>query len=60
MPKRISITTHLKISELEQLYRQAKTGVESRKARRGKLPPADFTSISSYMVISTREKNGRN
>lgn len=31
MPKRISITTHLNISELEQLYRQAKNAVESRQ-----------------------------
>lgn len=31
MPKRISITTHLNISELEQLYRQAKKAVESRQ-----------------------------
>ncbi len=58
MPKRITIATHLNISELEQVYRQAKDGVESRKARRGKLPPADFTPVSDYMVTSTREKNG--
>lgn len=31
MPKRISINTHLNISELKQLYRQAKNAVESRQ-----------------------------
>ncbi len=31
MPKRISIATHLNISELEQLYRQAKNALESRQ-----------------------------
>ena len=31
MPKRITIAEHLNISELEQLYRQAKNGVESRQ-----------------------------
>jgi len=31
MPKRISITTHLDIAELEQLYRQSKDGIESRQ-----------------------------
>ncbi|MHC5750165.1 MAG: hypothetical protein ACYTXF_05870 [Nostoc sp.] len=31
MPKRISIATHLDIAELEQLYRQAKDGIESRQ-----------------------------
>jgi transposase len=31
MPKRIAIAAHLNISELEQLYRQAKDGVESRQ-----------------------------
>jgi tRNA isopentenyl-2-thiomethyl-A-37 hydroxylase MiaE len=30
MPKRITIAPHLNISELEQLYRQGKNGVESR------------------------------
>ena len=33
MPKRISIATHLNISELEQVYRQAKDGVESRQCQ---------------------------
>jgi len=32
MPKRISIATHLNI-ELEQVYRQAKDGVESRQCQ---------------------------
>ncbi len=31
MPKRISVATHLSISELEQRYRSAKDGVESRQ-----------------------------
>lgn len=31
MPKRLTIAEHLNISELEQLYRQAKNGVESRQ-----------------------------
>lgn len=31
MPKRIAIAPHLNISELEQLYRQAKDGLESRQ-----------------------------
>lgn len=31
MPKRISIITYLDIAELEQLYRQAKDGIESRQ-----------------------------
>lgn len=31
MPKRITIAEHLNISELEQLYRQAKNGGESRQ-----------------------------
>ena len=31
MPKRITIATHLDISELEQLYRQSRDGVESRQ-----------------------------
>ncbi|MBP5973728.1 helix-turn-helix domain-containing protein, partial [Brasilonema sp. CT11] len=31
MPKRISIAPHSKISELEQLYRQARDGIESRQ-----------------------------
>ena len=31
MPKRISIAEHLNISELEQLYKQAKEGIESRQ-----------------------------
>ena len=31
MPKRISIATHLTVSELEQLYRQAREGTESRQ-----------------------------
>ena len=31
MPKRISIAKHLNISELEQLYKQAKDGIESRQ-----------------------------
>lgn len=31
MPKRITVAEHLDISELEQLYRQAKDGVESRQ-----------------------------
>lgn len=31
MPKRISIATHLNISELEQLYRQAKNALETRQ-----------------------------
>ncbi len=31
MPKRISIAEHLNISELEQLYKQAKDGIESRQ-----------------------------
>jgi transposase len=33
MPKRISIATHLNISELEQLYRQAKNALESRQCQ---------------------------
>ena len=33
MPKRITIATHLNISELEQVYRQAKDGVESRQCQ---------------------------
>jgi hypothetical protein len=31
MPKRISVATHLSIEELEQRYRQAKDGIESRQ-----------------------------
>lgn len=31
MPKRIAIAEHLNISELEQLYKQAKDGIESRQ-----------------------------
>jgi hypothetical protein len=31
MPKRISLAKHLSICELEQSYRQAKNGVESRQ-----------------------------
>lgn len=31
MPKRISIAAHSKISELEQLYRQARDGIQSRQ-----------------------------
>jgi len=31
MPKRISVTTHLSIEELEKRYRQAKDGIESRQ-----------------------------
>ena len=31
MPKRITVARHLDISQLEQLYRQAKDGVESRQ-----------------------------
>ena len=31
MPKRISIAAHSNVSELEQLYRQAKDGLESRQ-----------------------------
>ena len=31
MPKRISIAEHLSISELEQLYKHAKDGIESRQ-----------------------------
>ena len=31
MPKRITIAEHSNISELEQLYKQAKDGVESRQ-----------------------------
>ncbi|MBW4457990.1 MAG: hypothetical protein KME55_38180 [Nostoc indistinguendum CM1-VF10] len=33
MPKRIRIATHLNISELEQLYRQAKNVLESRQCQ---------------------------
>ncbi|NMG19665.1 helix-turn-helix domain-containing protein [Brasilonema bromeliae] len=31
MPKRISIVEHLNICELEQLYKHAKEGIESRQ-----------------------------
>ena len=31
MPKRISVATHLSVEELEQSYREAKQGVESRQ-----------------------------
>lgn len=31
MPKRITIAQHLSASELEQHYRQTKSGVESRR-----------------------------
>ena len=31
MPKRITVARHLDISQLEQLYRQAKDAVESRQ-----------------------------
>ena len=31
MPKRISIVEHSNISELEQIYKQAKDGIESRQ-----------------------------
>ena len=31
MPKRITVATHLDVFQLEQLYRQAKDGVESRQ-----------------------------
>ena len=31
MPKRISIAEHSNITELEQLYKQAKDGIESRQ-----------------------------
>jgi transposase len=31
MPKRISVATHLSVEELEQRYREAKQGVESRQ-----------------------------
>ena len=31
MPKRISVATHLSIEEMEQRYRQAKDGIESRQ-----------------------------
>lgn len=31
MPKRITITAHSSISELEQLYKQARDGIESRQ-----------------------------
>jgi DNA-binding CsgD family transcriptional regulator len=31
MPKRISLVNHLNLEELEQGYRQAKQGVESRQ-----------------------------
>ena len=40
MPKRITVAEHTNIAQLEQLYKQASGGVESRKARRWKLPPA--------------------
>ena len=32
MPKRITVAEHSNIEELEQLYKQATGGVESRKA----------------------------
>ncbi len=57
MPKRIAVAEHSSIAQLEQLYKQATGGVESRKARWGKLPPADFTSVSNYLAISTRKEN---
>ena len=45
MPKRISIAEHLSISKLEQLYKHAKDGIESRQ------------SVSDYMVSSARQEN---
>ena len=33
MPKRIAVAEHSSIAQLEQLYKQATDGVESRKAR---------------------------
>jgi hypothetical protein len=57
MPKRVTIAQHSNISELEQLYKHAKDGIESRKARLLKLPPADFTSVSNHLVTSARKEN---
>jgi hypothetical protein len=49
MPKRISIAEHLNISELEQLYKQAKDGIESRKARRLGCFPRQ--TLRQYQII---------
>ncbi len=58
MPKRITVAEHTNIAELEQLYKQASGGVESSKATAlGKLPPADFTPVSNYLVTSPRKEN---
>ncbi len=49
MPKRISIAEHLNISELEQLYKQAKDGIESRNARRLGCFPRQ--TLRQYQII---------
>ncbi len=56
MPKQIAVAEHSTIAQLEQLYKQANGGVESRKARWGQLTPADFTSVSNYLAIIVQGK----
>jgi hypothetical protein len=63
MPKRISLVNHLNLEELEQGYRQAKQGVESRQYQIIKLltqgKTTERTTFNLFAISFTRITTSR-